>query len=86
MRFLLQPVALCLAGAFIMSGVARAQGPPRGFWPIADHGAAHDNWQKAETEITTGTVAKDFKFLWKLKLGKKRGNPRPSANRFSIPV
>ena len=69
MRFLLQPVALCLAGAFIMSAVARAQGPPRGFWPIADHDAAHDNWQKAETEISTETVAKDFKFLWKLKLG-----------------
>jgi outer membrane protein assembly factor BamB len=71
MRFLLQPVALCLAGAFILSGVARAQGPPRGFWPIADHGAAHDRWQKAETEISTGTVAKDFKFLWKLKLGQQ---------------
>jgi outer membrane protein assembly factor BamB len=71
MRFLLQPVALCLAGAFIMSGVARAQGPARGFWPIADQGVAHDNWQKAETEISTDTVAKDFKFLWKLKLGKE---------------
>jgi outer membrane protein assembly factor BamB len=70
MRFLQQPVALCLAGAFVLSGVARAQGPPRGFWPIADHGAAHDNWQKAETEISTDTVAKDFKFLWKLKLGQ----------------
>jgi outer membrane protein assembly factor BamB len=71
MRFLLQPVTLCLAGAFIISAVARAQGPPRGFWPIADHGAAHDNWQKAETDIRTDTVSKDFKFLWKLKLGKE---------------
>ncbi|MGB8537928.1 MAG: PQQ-binding-like beta-propeller repeat protein [Acidobacteriaceae bacterium] len=71
MRFLLQPVALCLAGAFIMSGVARAQGPPRGYWPIADQGAAHNNWQKAETEISTDTVSKDFKFLWKFKLGKE---------------
>jgi outer membrane protein assembly factor BamB len=69
MRFLLQPVALCLTGAFILSSVARAQGPPRGFWPIADHGSAHDNWQKAETDISTEKVAKDFKFLWKLKLG-----------------
>ena len=70
MRFLPHPVALCLAGACILSGVAHAQGPPRGFWPIADHGAAHDNWQKAETDISTGTVTKDFKFLWKLKLGQ----------------
>ena len=39
--------------------------------PVQD--PAHNNWQKAETEITTGTVAKDFKFLWKLKLGKGSG-------------
>ena len=82
MRFLLQPVALCLAGAFVLSGAARAQGPPRGFWPIADHGAAHDNWQKAETEISTDTVAKDFKFLWKLKLGKQSGK----SSSFSEPL
>jgi outer membrane protein assembly factor BamB len=82
MRFLLQPVALCLAGAFIVSGVARAQGPPRGFWPIADQGAAHDNWQKAEADISTDTVAKDFKFLWKLKLGQK---PAKSSS-FSEPL
>jgi outer membrane protein assembly factor BamB len=82
MRFFLQPVALCLAGAFIMSGIAQAQGPPRGFWPIADHGAAHDNWQKAETDISTETVAKDFKFLWKLKLGQK---PAKSSS-FSEPL
>jgi outer membrane protein assembly factor BamB len=82
MRFLLQPVALCLAGAFIMSGVARAQGPPRGFWPIADQGSAHDNWQKAEADISTDTVAKDFKFLWKLKLGKESGK----ASSFSEPL
>jgi outer membrane protein assembly factor BamB len=82
MRFLLQPVALCLAGAFIISAVARAQGPPRGFWPIADQGAAHDNWQKAEADISTDTVAKDFKFLWKLKLGQK---PAKSSS-FSEPL
>jgi outer membrane protein assembly factor BamB len=82
MKFLLQQVALCLAAACILSGVAHAQGPPRGFWPIADHGAAHDNWQKAETDISTGTVAKDFKFLWKLKLGQ---TPARSAS-FSEPL
>jgi outer membrane protein assembly factor BamB len=82
MRFLLQPVALCLAGAFLLSGVTRAQGPPRGFWPISDQDSAHNNWQKAETEITTDTVAKDFKFLWKLKLGK---GPAKSSS-FSEPL
>ncbi len=70
MRLPRQPVALCLAGAFLFSAAARAQGPPRGFWPVADQDSAHNHWQKAETDITTATVAKDFKFLWKLKLGK----------------
>jgi hypothetical protein len=70
MRFLPQPVALCLAGAFVLSAAAHAQGPPRGFWPIPGQDSAHNQWQKAETDITTATVAKDFKFLWKLKLGK----------------
>jgi outer membrane protein assembly factor BamB len=82
MRFLPQPMALCLAAAFLLSGVARAQGPPRGFWPVADHDAAHNGWQKAETDITTATVAKDFKFLWKLKLGK--GDAKSSS--FSEPL
>jgi outer membrane protein assembly factor BamB len=82
MRFLLQPVALCLAGAFLLSGVARAQGPPRGFWPVPDQDSAHNSWQKAETDITTVTVAKDFKFLWKLKLGKE---PAKSSS-FSEPL
>ena len=48
-----------------------AGNPPRGFWTAPDADAAHNSWQKAETEINTDTVAKDFKFLWKLKLGKE---------------
>jgi hypothetical protein len=70
-RFLAHPLAVCFAGAFLFSGVARAQGAPHGFWTAPDAVAAHTSWQKAETEITTETVAKDFKFLWKLKLGKE---------------
>jgi outer membrane protein assembly factor BamB len=61
----------CFVGALLVSPVARGQGPPRGFWTVADGDAAHNNWQKAETEITTATVARDFKFLWKVKLGAK---------------
>jgi outer membrane protein assembly factor BamB len=60
---------LCFACAWLLSGVVRAQGPARGFWTVPGGDSAHNNWQKAETEITTDTVAKDFKFLWKLKLG-----------------
>jgi outer membrane protein assembly factor BamB len=60
---------LCTAGALLMTGVAHAQGAPRGFWTSPDANAAHSNWQKAENQISADTVTKDFKFLWKLKLG-----------------
>lgn len=63
--------ALCFAGTFLISGLAHAQGTQRGFWTAPDADAAHSSWQKAETQINTETVAKDFKFLWKLKLGKE---------------
>jgi len=68
-RFFALPVALGFLGALLASPVARAQGTPRGFWPVADSDAAHKRWQKAETDITTKSVVGDFKFLWKLKLG-----------------
>ena len=81
-RLLAMPLTLGFAGAMLVSGVARAQGTPRGFWTAPDADAAHNNWQKAETEITTGTVGKDFKFLWKLKLGS--GSAKSSS--FSEPI
>jgi hypothetical protein len=81
-RFLARPLALCFAGAFLVSGVARAQGPPRGFWTVADGDAAHNSWQKAETDITRETVTKDFKFLWKIKLG----NQAAKSSSFSEPL
>ena len=36
---------------------------------MADGDAAHERWQRAETDITTKSVVENFKFLWKLKLG-----------------
>lgn len=64
-----QSVALCFAGALLFSSSAQAQGTPRGFWTAPGAGPPHTSWQKAETEINTVTVAKDFKLLWKIKLG-----------------
>lgn len=81
-RFLARPLALCFAAAFLVSGAARAQGPPRGFWTVADGDAAHNSWQKAETDITRQTVTKDFKFLWKIKLG----NQPAKSSSFSEPL
>jgi outer membrane protein assembly factor BamB len=67
-------MTLGFAGAMLMSGVACAQGTPRGFWTTPGAVPAHKDWQKAETEISTTTVAKNFKFLWKLKLGKEKSS------------
>jgi outer membrane protein assembly factor BamB len=74
-------LALFFAAALLFSGLAQAQGPPRGFWPQADSDSAHSNWQKAGTEITPETVSKDFKLLWKLKLGNG-----PTKSSFSEPL
>ncbi len=81
-RLLAMPMTVAFAGAILTSGVARAQGAPRGFWTVPDADAAHNSWQKAETEITPETVGKDFKFLWKLKLGS--GSSKASS--FGEPI
>jgi hypothetical protein len=81
-RLVAMPVALGFAGAMMLSGVARAQGTPRGFWTVPDATPAHSGLQKAETGITTETVSKNFKFLWKLKLGSGSGK----ASSFSEPI
>jgi outer membrane protein assembly factor BamB len=75
-------MTLAFAGAMLVPVVARAQGTPRGFWTVPDADPAHSSWQKAETEITTQTVGKDFKFLWKLKLGSES----PKTSSFSEPI
>jgi outer membrane protein assembly factor BamB len=82
MKSLRQPASICLAAACLFSGLAYAQGPPRGFWTAADANAAHTNAQKAETDINTDTVTKEFKFLWKLKLG----NESTKSNSFTEPL
>ena len=72
---------LLIAAAFLLSAAAgNGQGTPRGFWTAPDAGPAHNNWQKAEADISTATVAKDFKLLWKLKLGNG------AAKSFSEPI
>jgi len=74
-------VAVGLLSALLAPGVAQGQGSPHGFWPVADSTPAHNRWQRAETGITTKSVATGFKFLWKIKLG---GAPADSS--FSEPL
>jgi outer membrane protein assembly factor BamB len=73
-RWLAMPMTLGFAGAMLMSGVARAQGTPRGFWTTPGANPAHSNWQKAEAGISSTTVASNFKLLWKLKLGNEKSS------------
>ena len=49
-RLLAMPMTLGFAGAMLVSGVAHAQGTPRGFWTVPDADPAHTGWQKAETK------------------------------------
>lgn len=79
-RLLGSSVAFWLAGAFLLSGTVQAQ--RRGYWPVPGGDVEHNNWQEAETKITTDTVAKDFKFLWKIKLGTEVSK----SNSFSEPL
>jgi outer membrane protein assembly factor BamB len=72
--------ALFCACVLLAPSVMRAQGTPRGFWPVAAGSAAHASWQKAETQITTETMGNGFQFLWKLKLGNE------NASSFSEPL
>jgi hypothetical protein len=62
------PVALFLSGALPGSRVAFGQRATIGNWSSAGNDAGHSGWQKAETKISKESAAKEFKFLWKIKL------------------
>jgi outer membrane protein assembly factor BamB len=62
-----QAVVLFFAGTFLCLTQANAQGP--GNWSTARGDAGHSGWQKAETKLSKDTIAGQFKFLWKIKLG-----------------
>ncbi len=81
-RFLALPVALGFSGALLASPASASARRPtwilaRGRWRRGSQ-----RWQKAETDITTKTVAENFKFLWKLKLG----NGARETSSFSEPL
>ena len=63
------PACVGAAGLLFSAVVAHAQGTPKGFWPVPGAAASHSGWQKAEADINPDTVTKNFKLLWKLKLG-----------------
>jgi outer membrane protein assembly factor BamB len=64
-----QAVVLSFAGALLC--LAQASGQAAGNWSTARGDAGHSGWQKVETKLSKDTVAVQFKFLWKIKLGKE---------------
>lgn len=75
-----QSVAVCLAGVLLCASQAGAQAA--GNWNTARGDAAHEGWQKVETELSPDSIAGKFKFLWKIKLGDEQ----KATNSFSEPL
>lgn len=74
------------AGLFLVSVIlcataARAQ-DDRGDWSLTGADAGQSGWQKDEVILTPEAVAQNFKFLWKIQLGK----PARGARSFSEPL
>jgi len=65
-------IGLTAAGAFFSVAMSSAQNA--GHWTTYRNDAGRAGAQKIENTITKESLAKDFKFLWKLKLGKEAGN------------
>ena len=67
-------IGLTVAGALFSVAVSNAQNA--GNWTTYRNDAGRAGVQKNENAITKESLAKDFKFLWKLKLGKDAGDFR----------
>jgi hypothetical protein len=63
-------IATFCAGATLGSVALFAQQPPKGDWAIAGGDPGQNRWQKAEAKLTPATVPSDFRFLFKIQLGK----------------
>ena len=63
-------LAILVAGAALGSGALFAQQPPKGDWPIAGGDPGQNRWQRSEGKLTPASVPAQFKFLFKIQLGK----------------
>lgn len=71
--------ATCV-GLFLFSHLALGQ--HAGDWSLAGNDPGHTGWQKFEQKLTSDNAAQDFRFLWKLQLGK----PSDGADSFTEPL
>lgn len=83
MRIFQSGFAVLFSGAFLFSGAAYGQA--RGNWTVTGSDAEHHNWQQAETKIAKDTVAGEFKFLWKIKLGTQSSNSQSFREPLLLP-
>lgn len=67
-------MGLSVAGAVLCAAQVHAQA--LGNWSTNRNDAGHAGVQKNEATITKEKLTSDFKFLWKLKLGKETGDFR----------
>lgn len=67
-------IGLTVAGAFLSVAVSNAQNA--GNWTTNRNDAGRAGVQRNENGITKESLGQDFKFLWKLKLGKEAGDFR----------
>jgi outer membrane protein assembly factor BamB len=61
-EFLVACAFLCVTGA-----VAQDES---GDWSMTGADAGHSGWQKGERNLSPNNIARDFRFLWKIKLGQ----------------
>ena len=66
-EFLIACAFLCVTGA-----VAQNES---GEWSLTGADAGHSGWQKGERNLSPNSIASDFRFLWKIKLGQPSKQP-----------
>jgi hypothetical protein len=75
-----------IAGLFfatlVLSATATFAQDDRGDWPLTGADSGQSGWQKDESVLTLESVAANFKFLWKIQLGK----PGKEERAFSEPL
>jgi outer membrane protein assembly factor BamB len=80
-RLLERAVGLICAIAFLFAAVTFAQDQV-GDWSMNGADAGQSGWQKNEAILAPDSIAANFKFLWKIKLGL----PSKSTRSFSEPL
>lgn len=81
-RRLSRPAAGLFCASVIFCATAAFAQDDRGDWSLSGADAGQSGWQKDEVILTSEAVAQNFRFLWKIQLGK----PARAARSFSEPL